>query len=95
MFTDLIYDISTNRAEYINIYKIYPKSNSWKTRSISNFLIDHYLHLLMWAIVLVLNVIGIFRKTTLYKRIGVGSVVLIIIWISYHLFLYFNDGYHH
>jgi hypothetical protein len=95
LYVYLVYDIHLNSGEYEQIYRISPSSEKWSNKSITNFLIKHYILLGLFFCGLIINIISFFKKKYYLEKICFIIFILLLTFLTYSLLMYFSDGYRH
>jgi len=93
MFIDLVIDINSNPEVYKQIYRISASSDYWSKKSITNFLIEHYMNLFAFVVIMIFNIYSLIKRSKFLNIASIAFFILIVFWIVYHLFMYFTDGF--
>ncbi len=94
IFLNLLIDIINNPSIYIKVYHINKYDGKWYLKSIDNFKMKHIVNIVIFFSIFIVGVLDLLRKNS--KRLRVLcliSSVYLFFWISYHLLMFFTDGY--
>ena len=91
--SSILIDIYHYPTEYIDIFQINKNADSWTRTSLLNFKIGFYINIALFYLIFVVSFISLAKDNKLYNRISIGMFLFVLLWILYHLGMYFAGKY--
>jgi hypothetical protein len=93
LLSSKLIDIYLYPTKYIDIFQISNYADSWTRTSLLIFKIGFYINIALFYLIFVVSFISLAKDNKLYNRISIGMFIFVLLWILYHLGMYFAGKY--
>jgi len=92
LFSALIFDILSNKDQYIKVYRINPNSIYWQRKSFSTFVFEHFLNLILFLAILIINISSKKISSKIYRKLVLSSSILLLVYFAYNFIMFITDS---